>query len=52
VAAAERWWTADPRERYWLEVSARGEDVGVDLNALHTFEAATVEDAERQAIDA
>jgi hypothetical protein len=28
-----RWWEADPRERYWLEVSARGDDLGVDLNA-------------------
>jgi hypothetical protein len=31
-------WTADPRERYWLEVSARGDDLGVDLNAPTTNE--------------
>jgi hypothetical protein len=34
----ERWWTGDVRERYWLEVSARGADVGVDLNAPTTNE--------------
>jgi hypothetical protein len=33
VAAVERWWEGDPNERYWLEVSARGNDLGVDLNA-------------------
>jgi hypothetical protein len=33
VTVLERWWSNDPSERYWLEVSARGDDLGVDLNA-------------------
>lgn len=28
-----RWWADDPAEIFWLEVSARGADVGIDLNA-------------------
>ena len=38
VAVIERWWNADVRERYWLEVSARDSDLGVDLNAPETNE--------------
>src|SRR5438046_1448589 len=38
MEAAERWWSADGRERYWMEVSARGDDLGVDLNAPTTNE--------------
>jgi hypothetical protein len=33
-----RWWTGDPAEIFWLEVSARGADLGVDLNAPLTNE--------------
>jgi hypothetical protein len=32
-ARINRWWTGDPAEIFWLEVSARGADLGVDLNA-------------------
>jgi hypothetical protein len=28
----KRWWESDPRERFWLEITART-DLGVDLNA-------------------
>ena len=28
-----RWWASDSTERYWLEVSDRGSDLGADLNA-------------------
>lgn len=38
MARVDPWWAGDPRERYWLEVSARGDDVGVDLNAPTTNE--------------
>lgn len=36
--ALERWWLGDPSERYWLEVSDRGADLGADLNAPTTNE--------------
>jgi hypothetical protein len=38
LGVLQRWWVADHRERYWLEVSARGDDLGVDLNAPATNE--------------
>jgi hypothetical protein len=32
-ARINRWWANEPAEIFWLEVSARGVDVGLDLNA-------------------
>lgn len=34
----DRWWVGDPAERYWLEVSERDDDLGIDLNAPTTNE--------------
>lgn len=36
--ALERWSATDPQERYWLEVSDRGDDLGIDLNGPTTNE--------------
>ena len=33
MAVVEQWWEAELRERYWLELSARGDDLGVDFSA-------------------
>jgi hypothetical protein len=33
AAKLDRWWVGEPFERYWMEVSDRGDDLGVDLNA-------------------
>lgn len=33
MSTLDLWWATDPGERYWLEVSDRGTDLGVDLNA-------------------
>ena len=38
MAQLTRWWAENSSERYWLEVSARGADLGVDLNAPTTNE--------------
>jgi hypothetical protein len=32
-AIVDRWWLELPTERFWLEVSDRGADLGLDLNA-------------------
>ena len=28
----DRWWAGEPSERYWMEVSDRGADLGIHLN--------------------
>src|SRR4051794_21561634 len=33
TAQLDRWWMDELSERYWMEVSDRGADLGVDLNA-------------------
>jgi hypothetical protein len=38
MSALDLWWEALPAERYWLEVSDRGADLGLDLNAPTTNE--------------
>jgi hypothetical protein len=38
VTTVERWWEGDLSERYWLEVSDRGDGLGVDLDAPTTNE--------------
>ncbi len=38
MSGLDLWWAEFPTERYWLEVSDRGSDLGVDLNAPTTNE--------------